>query len=254
MLGSASIEARIAGDGPEEKTVVFSGDLGPAGLPILKDPEPFGCADAVVLESTYGDRDHRSLDATRAEFRAIIEEAIATRAKIFVPSALHVDPTATAPLYYSAGYELDDGAAGLVLSRGWIVVTPHQIEANPLVRTPNCDVALLHLARSLPFVDDSRVLIAGGSAGGTMTLMLAAETDEFAGACRGVAGRQGKNFGWPRASRAGPASKLPRGGMAQEEQNAAGGDKDEGLPAAVHGVRKNGEDRGVWKGSRTRRA
>jgi len=86
MLGSASIEVRVAGDGPEEKTVVFSGDLGPAGLPILKDAEPFGCADAVVLESTYGDRDHRTLEATRAEFRAIVEDAVTHRAKIFVPS------------------------------------------------------------------------------------------------------------------------------------------------------------------------
>jgi hypothetical protein len=108
------------------------------------------------------------------------------KAKIFVPSALQVDSTATAPLYYSAGYELDDAAAAVALSKGWVVVTPHQIEANPLVRTPNCDVALLHIARSLPFVDDARVMIAGGSAGGYMTLMLAAETFPLAGAAPDV--------------------------------------------------------------------
>jgi hypothetical protein len=104
------------------------------------------------------------------------------KAKVFVPSALQVDSAAAAPLYYSAGYELDDATAGGLVNRGWVVVTPHQIEANPLVRTSNCDVALLHVARALPFVDDARVLIGGGSAGGYMTLMLAAETFPLAGA------------------------------------------------------------------------
>jgi len=108
------------------------------------------------------------------------------KAKIFVPSALQVDSAAAAPLYYSAGYELDDLTAAAVVNRGWIVVTPHQIEVNPLVRTSNCDVALLHIARSLPFVDDSRVMVAGGSAGGYMTLMLAAETFPLAGAAPDV--------------------------------------------------------------------
>lgn len=86
MLGSTSIELRVTEPGAAEKTVVFSGDLGPDGLPILRDSEPFGSADAVILESTYGDRDHRGLDETKAEFRAILEQAIARRAKIFVPS------------------------------------------------------------------------------------------------------------------------------------------------------------------------
>src|SRR5262249_28756179 len=44
------------------------------------------------------------------------------------------------------------------------------------------DVALLHISRAMPFVDDSRVIIGGGSAGGYATLMLAAETFPLAGA------------------------------------------------------------------------
>jgi hypothetical protein len=56
------------------------------------------------------------------------------------------------------------------------------VQLNPLVQTINPDVALLHIMRSLPFVDDSRVLIGGGSAGGYATLMLAAETFPLAGA------------------------------------------------------------------------
>lgn len=108
------------------------------------------------------------------------------KGKIYVPPALQTDSTATAPLYYSAGYELDDASAAGFVNRGWVVVTPHQLEANPLVRTPNCDTALLHIARALPFVDDARVLIGGGSAGGYMTLMLAAETFPLAGAAPDV--------------------------------------------------------------------
>src|SRR5262249_37224489 len=66
------------------------------------------------------------------------------------------------------------------------VVTPAAIEANPLVRTANADVALLHIARSLPFVDDARVVVGGGSAGGYMTLLVAAETFPLAGAAPDV--------------------------------------------------------------------
>src|SRR4029077_4895886 len=70
--------------------------------------------------------------------------------------------------------------------RGFVVVTPRALEANPLVRTTNPDTALLHIARSLPFVDDARAIVAGGSAGGYATLMVAAETFPLAGAAPDV--------------------------------------------------------------------
>ena len=72
------------------------------------------------------------------------------------------------------------------VKRGWAVASPSQVNPNPLVRTCNPDIALLHIARALPFVDDARVLIGGGSAGGYMTLMLAAETFPLAGAAADV--------------------------------------------------------------------
>ena len=65
--------------------MVFSGDLGPRGAPLLDDPVPFHNADAVVMESTYGDRNHRSLEETAIEAREIIQRAIAAKAKILVP-------------------------------------------------------------------------------------------------------------------------------------------------------------------------
>lgn len=66
--------------------VVFSGDLGTKGMPIVRDPEPFSEADAVVLESTYGDRDHKPIEETLNETIEIIKQAILQKGKIIVPS------------------------------------------------------------------------------------------------------------------------------------------------------------------------
>src|SRR4029453_2468364 len=84
VIGSASIELTVTENG-SRKVVVFSGDLGPRGAPLMKDPTPFEKADAVIMESTYGDRNHRSLHETAIEGRQIIGRAIETKAKILVP-------------------------------------------------------------------------------------------------------------------------------------------------------------------------
>jgi metallo-beta-lactamase family protein len=84
VIGSASVELTVEEDG-RKKVVVFSGDLGPRGAPLLNDPVPFERADAVIMESTYGDRNHRSLRETAIEARKIVEKAIEARAKILVP-------------------------------------------------------------------------------------------------------------------------------------------------------------------------
>lgn len=85
MLGSSSIRLTLEESG-RRKAVIFSGDLGPKGAPILKDYEPFGAADVVVLESTYGDHDHRPFRETAIEFFDIIKEAVAQGAKVLVPT------------------------------------------------------------------------------------------------------------------------------------------------------------------------
>lgn len=84
VIGSASVELTVEEDG-RKKIVVFSGDLGPRGAPLLKDPVPFARADAVIMESTYGDRNHRSLHETAVEARKIVAKAIEAKAKILVP-------------------------------------------------------------------------------------------------------------------------------------------------------------------------
>ena len=85
MLGSASIQLLVEEDGRQRK-VVFSGDLGPRGAPILRDAEPFAQADLVFLESTYGDRDHRPFTETVDEFIAVLRQAVARRSKVLVPT------------------------------------------------------------------------------------------------------------------------------------------------------------------------
>ena len=84
VIGSASIELTVEEHG-RQVVVVFSGDLGPRGAPLLKDPVPFEHADAVIMESTYGDRNHRSLHETAVEARKIVSKAIDAKAKILVP-------------------------------------------------------------------------------------------------------------------------------------------------------------------------
>lgn len=81
MLGSASIELQIDG-----KIILFSGDLGPSTLPIVREPDAQSNADVVFLESTYGDRDHRPYQETIAEFEKIVKDAAAEKGKILVPT------------------------------------------------------------------------------------------------------------------------------------------------------------------------
>jgi metallo-beta-lactamase family protein len=85
MLGSASLQLFVEENGGT-KSVVFSGDLGPKGAPILRDYEPFQQADMVFVESTYGDRDHRSFRETVAEFVRIIQDAVKRKGKVLVPT------------------------------------------------------------------------------------------------------------------------------------------------------------------------
>ena len=84
VIGSASIEMTIEEAG-KKKVVVFSGDLGPRGAPLINDPTPFHHADVIIMESTYGNRNHRSLHETAIEGREIIKKAVEQKAKILVP-------------------------------------------------------------------------------------------------------------------------------------------------------------------------
>jgi len=85
ILGSVSVELTVK-ENESKKVIVFSGDLGPQDMAILKDPDPFQMADLVFMESTYGDHDHRSLRETLEEGGQIVKKAIEQKGKILVPS------------------------------------------------------------------------------------------------------------------------------------------------------------------------
>ncbi len=70
----------------QRRTIAFSGDLGPRGAPILRDSEPFSQADLVVLESTYGDHDHQPFGDTVDEFVNIVQQVVARKGKVLVPT------------------------------------------------------------------------------------------------------------------------------------------------------------------------
>jgi metallo-beta-lactamase family protein len=85
ILGSASLEVTIDEAG-RRKVLVFSGDLGPRGAPLHRDPVPFKRADAVFLESTYGDREHPSLWETAVQARDAIKATVEQGGRVLVPA------------------------------------------------------------------------------------------------------------------------------------------------------------------------
>jgi metallo-beta-lactamase family protein len=85
ILGSAMIEIWVEENGKEKK-LVFSGDLGSLDSPIVKDPTKVEEGDVLWLESTYGNRFHKSRKETIDELLKIIQEATHDRAKVVIPA------------------------------------------------------------------------------------------------------------------------------------------------------------------------
>lgn len=85
ILGSAGIELTVR-DGGAEKVVVCSGDVGPRGSPILRDPVAPERADLVFLESTYGDRDHPPLARTVEKFHGLLKHAAWNHQRMLIPA------------------------------------------------------------------------------------------------------------------------------------------------------------------------
>jgi metallo-beta-lactamase family protein len=85
ILGSAIAEIWLGG-GDGERKAVFSGDIGPKDAAIERPHTMIEETGYVVIESTYGDRNHKSLEDTRAEFRAALEAAVKSGGKILIPT------------------------------------------------------------------------------------------------------------------------------------------------------------------------
>lgn len=85
ILGSASIDLRITENGGHR--LVFSGDIGRSGLPIIKDPEPpTGPIDTLIIESTYANRNHESVSGAEDRLGEVVRRAAARGGKILIPA------------------------------------------------------------------------------------------------------------------------------------------------------------------------
>ena len=85
ILGSAIVEL-VVQDHHINRRLVFSGDLGNTCSPLMRSPAILKQADLVMLESTYGDRDHRCSDDTLEEFAEILQQAHRDGGNVLIPS------------------------------------------------------------------------------------------------------------------------------------------------------------------------
>ncbi|HEY3322417.1 MAG TPA: MBL fold metallo-hydrolase [Planctomycetota bacterium] len=85
ILGSAGMILEERNNGTV-KRLAFTGDVGRPDSPILRDPEPLETADALLTETTYGDRDHPPQSELPEELRKVMYETISRGGKVIIPA------------------------------------------------------------------------------------------------------------------------------------------------------------------------
>ncbi|HEX5829445.1 MAG TPA: MBL fold metallo-hydrolase [Gemmatimonadaceae bacterium] len=85
ILGSASVVLEWQEDGAT-KRLVFSGDIGRSGLAIIRDPVPPEGAEVLIMESTYGARDHESVDGAREHLARVVRETAGRGGHVIIPA------------------------------------------------------------------------------------------------------------------------------------------------------------------------
>jgi len=85
ILGSASVLLDVTENGAT-KRLVFSGDIGRPGLSIIRDPVVPEGADLVIMESTYGNRDHETVGDARAQLAAVVRDTATRGGRVLIPS------------------------------------------------------------------------------------------------------------------------------------------------------------------------
>ncbi len=85
ILGSAMIEVLVKENG-ETQHIIFSGDIGQWDKPIIRNPSLFESADHVVMESTYGDRDHETHGDVETQLCDVINETIGRGGNVVIPT------------------------------------------------------------------------------------------------------------------------------------------------------------------------
>lgn len=85
ILGSASVIVECV-EGSTTRRFVFSGDIGRSGLAIIRDPEAPSDADVVVMESTYGNRTHESVEGARGRLASVIRDTASRGGRVLIPA------------------------------------------------------------------------------------------------------------------------------------------------------------------------
>ncbi|MBK8795364.1 MAG: MBL fold metallo-hydrolase [Anaerolineales bacterium] len=87
ILGAASVQLDIREAQTDKQwRLVFSGDIGRPGSPILQSPEHFDAADILIMESTYGDRLHDTYESARKRLRDVVIGTARRRGKVIIPA------------------------------------------------------------------------------------------------------------------------------------------------------------------------
>jgi metallo-beta-lactamase family protein len=153
ILGSAHVQLNIEG-----KKIILSGDIGHPASPLLGNPHHFESADYVVMESTYGDRNHRPLESTVLELEQILEKAIANQSKVVIPAfavgRIQDLMYFLAMLYQKRKWKLPvyiDSPMGLAASK---VYASHQFSKDAEVNAPFKNAGEIFRQPFLNFVED----------------------------------------------------------------------------------------------------
>ncbi len=85
ILGAAFVEIAFKSASDKRRRIVFSGDLGRTGVPILVDPEPIPEADVLVVESTYGNRLHEKTDV-KTQLREAVKDGLLSGGVVLIPA------------------------------------------------------------------------------------------------------------------------------------------------------------------------
>ena len=85
ILGSSMLEIDVFENGENQK-VIFSGDIGQWDKPIIRDPTMFDQADYVVMESTYGDRNHKDYGDCEDQLADVVNRTIERGGNVIIPT------------------------------------------------------------------------------------------------------------------------------------------------------------------------
>ena len=86
ILGSALVQLDVKNDAGKTQRLLFTGDLGQPGQPILRDYDYPQKADVLLIESTYADRDHPSTEDVKGRLKGFIDEIHQLKSKLLIPA------------------------------------------------------------------------------------------------------------------------------------------------------------------------